>query len=226
MTAADEALGPTEDQIEKGLKPGALGLVSSIVMGVASTAPAYSLAATLGFIVVAVGLQSPDRGGPGLRPDAAHLHRLQRAEQGRPGLRHHVHLGRRAFGPRTGWAGGWGIVAADILVMASLAQVAGQYVFLLFGAKGIGSDPTSAWVLLVGRAVDHRHDLHLLPGHRGLGQAAARPARHRGRHAAGAVRGGPRAGGNRSSPTRLGPSRRILAQPVPASAASRRSSAA
>ncbi len=34
--------------------------------------------------------------------------------------------------------------------MASLAQVAGQYVFLLFGAKGIGSNPTSGWVLLVG----------------------------------------------------------------------------
>ena len=34
--------------------------------------------------------------------------------------------------------------------MASLAQVAGQYVFLLFNADGIGSDPTSGWVLLVG----------------------------------------------------------------------------
>jgi amino acid transporter len=56
----------------------------------------------------------------------------------------------RAFGPRTGWAGGWAIVAADILVMASLAQVAGQYVFLLFGADGIGSDPTNGWVLFVG----------------------------------------------------------------------------
>jgi amino acid transporter len=41
-------------------------------------------------------------------------------------------------------------VAADILVMASLAQIAGQYVFLLFGAGGIGSNPTSGWVLLVG----------------------------------------------------------------------------
>ena len=58
----------------------------------------------------------------------------------------------RAFGPRTGWAGGWGIIAADILVMASLAQVAGQYVFLLFGANGIGKNPTSGWVLLVGVA--------------------------------------------------------------------------
>src|SRR6185437_3342431 len=56
----------------------------------------------------------------------------------------------RAIGPRTGWWGGWGIVAADILVMASLAQVAGQYVFLLFNADGIGSNATSGWVLLVG----------------------------------------------------------------------------
>jgi amino acid transporter len=46
--------------------------------------------------------------------------------------------------------GGWGILAADLLVMGSLAQVAGQYVFLLFNADGIGSDPTSGWVLLVG----------------------------------------------------------------------------
>jgi amino acid transporter len=56
----------------------------------------------------------------------------------------------RAFGPKTGWAGGWGIVAADVLVMASLAQVAGQYVFLLFNAEGIGSNATSGWVLLAG----------------------------------------------------------------------------
>ena len=56
----------------------------------------------------------------------------------------------RAFGPKTGWFGGWAIVVADVLVMASLAQVAGQYVFLLFGATGIGSNATSGWVLLVG----------------------------------------------------------------------------
>ena len=38
--------------------------------------------------------------------------------------------------------------------MASLAQVAGQYVFLLFGAKGIGGNAASGWVLLVGIALD------------------------------------------------------------------------
>ena len=43
----------------KGLKAGALGFVSSVVIGVASTAPGYSLAASLGFVVAAVGLQAP-----------------------------------------------------------------------------------------------------------------------------------------------------------------------
>ena len=44
----------------QGAKGGALGFVSSVVVGVASTAPAYSLAATLGFVVIAInGLQAP-----------------------------------------------------------------------------------------------------------------------------------------------------------------------
>ena len=43
--------GHTTDVESKGLKGGALGLVSSIVVGMASTAPAYSLAATLGLVV-------------------------------------------------------------------------------------------------------------------------------------------------------------------------------
>src|SRR4030095_1965752 len=46
---------------EKGLKANALGFVSNVVIGVASTAPGYSLAASLGFIVAVegVGLQAP-----------------------------------------------------------------------------------------------------------------------------------------------------------------------
>ena len=47
---------------DKGLKRDAIGYLSNLVIGVASTAPAYSLAATLGFIV-AVRRDGPPRPG-------------------------------------------------------------------------------------------------------------------------------------------------------------------
>ena len=56
MAIFSPGLRPVEEPRDKGLKTGALGLVSSVVMGVASTAPAYSIAATLFFVVAAVGL--------------------------------------------------------------------------------------------------------------------------------------------------------------------------
>ena len=124
--------------VDKGLKSGALGLISTTIIATASVAPAYSIAATLVFVVVRGRAAVAGRGGAGVRADAADLDRLQRAEQGRPGLRHHLHLGHPGVRAKTGWVGGWAIVVADVLVMASLAQVAGQYVFLLFSAKGIG----------------------------------------------------------------------------------------
>ena len=135
---------------DKGLKSGALGLFSSVVIGVASTAPAYSLAATLGFIVAFVGLQSPAVVVLAFVPMLFTAIGYQELNKADPDCGTTFTWATRAFGPTTGWLGGWGILAADILVMASLAQVAGQYVFLLFNADGIGGNATSGWVLLVG----------------------------------------------------------------------------
>ena len=149
-TAEDTSPEAVEQQVEKGLKTGALGLVSATVMGVASTAPAYSLAATLGFIVAVVGLGSPVVAIIAFVPIFLTSIGYSEMNKADPDCGTTFTWGARAFGPKTGWAGGWAIVAADVLVMASLAQVAGQYVFLLFGAKGIGSNPTNGWVLLVG----------------------------------------------------------------------------
>ena len=140
-----------EAPAEKGLKRGALGLFSSIVVGVASTAPAYSLAATLGFVVIYInGLQAPIITILAFIPMLLISFAYKELNYADPDCGTTFTWGTRAFGPKTGWFGGWGIVAADILVMASLAQIAGQYVFLLFGAHGIGSNPASGWVLLVG----------------------------------------------------------------------------
>ena len=151
-TAGNVQPGAVEQPVGKGLKTGALGLVSTTVMGVASTAPAYSLAATLGFIVAVVGLGSPIVAVIAFIPIFLTSIGYSELNKADPDCGTTFTWGTRAFGPRTGWAGGWAIVAADILVMASLAQVAGSYMFLLFGADGIGGNPTSGWVLLVGLA--------------------------------------------------------------------------
>ena len=42
----------------------------------------------------------------------------------------------RAFGPIVGWMGGWGIIVADVIVMANLAQIAGAYSFTFVGDLG------------------------------------------------------------------------------------------
>src|SRR5579872_1385422 len=148
--ATTSEIQPTEQAQEKGLKTGALGLVSSVVMGVASTAPAYSLAATLFFVVAAVGLKSPAVAVLAFIPMLLCSIGYSEMNKADPDCGTTFTWATRAFGPRTGWAGGWAIVAADVLVMASLAQVAGQYGFLLFNANGIGKNPASNWVLLVG----------------------------------------------------------------------------
>ena len=141
---------PATAPVEKGLKSNALGLVSNIVIGVASTAPAYSLAATLGLIVVAVGVLSPTIVVLAFIPMLLVSIGYSELNKADPDCGTTFTWGTRTFGPRIGWLGGWAIVASDILVMASLAQVTGQYGFLLFGAHGIGNNPTSEWVLLVG----------------------------------------------------------------------------
>ena len=121
------------------------------MVGVASTAPAYSLAATLGFVVIAIGgLQAPIITILAFVPMLLISFGYKELNNADPDCGTTFTWATRAFGPKTGWLGGWGIVVADVLVMASLAQVAAHYVFQLFGANGIASNPTSGWVLLVG----------------------------------------------------------------------------
>ena len=143
MAAADFVVQPVEEQADKGLKTGALGLISSVVIATASVAPAYSLAATLGFVVAVIGLQSPIVCIVAFVPMLFASIGYSELNKADPDCGTTFTWATRAFGPKTGWAGGWGL-------LASLAQVAGQYLFLLFNAQGIGHNPASSWVLLVG----------------------------------------------------------------------------
>ena len=134
--------------VDKGLRSGALGLVSSIVLGVSSTAPAYALAATLGFVVIAVGVKAPAVMLLAFVP--MWLIALAYAELNRrePDCGTTFTWAARAFGPRTGWLGGWGIIAADVIVMANLAQVAGSYGYQLVGADSLAE--STFWTTVAG----------------------------------------------------------------------------
>src|SRR5215813_13357664 len=141
MAAVNEAVEPAEVVVDKGLKSGALGLISSTVIATASVAPAYSIAATLVFVVLAVGLQAPIVAILAFVPMLLTSIGYSQMNKADPDCGSTFTWATRAFGPKTGWWGGWAIVAADVIVMASLAQVASQYGFLLFNANGIGHDP-------------------------------------------------------------------------------------
>jgi amino acid transporter len=134
--------------LDKGLKVGAIGLVSAIVIGVASTAPGYSLAASLGFMTETSGAQAPAILVVAFIPMlfiAAAYYYLNRAD---PDCGTTFTWVTRAIGPKTGWIGGWGIIIADLLVMPSLASITGSYFFLLFGWDDLANNKW--WVLLVG----------------------------------------------------------------------------
>ncbi|MER5635661.1 APC family permease [Kitasatospora sp. NPDC002227] len=135
---------------EKGLKSGALGLFSSVAIGLASTAPAYSLAATLGLIVAGVGLQAPIITILAFIPMLLIAYAYKELNASDPDCGTTFVWGARAFGPRTGWMGGWGIIVADIIVMANLAQIAGVYGFRLFGLESLAGNST--WTTVAGVA--------------------------------------------------------------------------
>ena len=152
MATTEPQLQPMEQSVDKGLKGGALGLISSTVIATASVAPAYSIAATLGFVVLAVGLKAPAVAVLAFVPMILTSIGYSELNKADPDCGTTFTWATRAFSPGVGWAGGWAIVVADVLVMASLAQVAGQYIFLLFNARGIGTNPASGYVLLLGIA--------------------------------------------------------------------------
>ena len=113
MESASVAADPPGAEVGgKGLKTGALGFLSNLVIGVASTAPAYSLAATLGFVVAiaGVGLHAPAvllvSFIPMLLIAAAYSY-MNKAD---PDCGTSFTWVTKAMGPRLGWLTGWAIV--------------------------------------------------------------------------------------------------------------------
>jgi amino acid transporter len=132
----------------KGLRAGAIGLLSSVVIAVSSTAPAYSLAATLGLVVAIVGVHCPGTLIVSFLPMLCIAYAFRELNKVDPDCGTTFTWTTRAFGPWAGWLGGWGIIAADVIVMASLSQIAGHYALLLVGADGAAA--STLWVTAAG----------------------------------------------------------------------------
>jgi amino acid transporter len=131
----------------KGLKADALGYASNLVIAIASTAPAYSLAATLGFIVAVagVGVHAPAVLIVSFIPILFVSVGYRFLNLADPDAGTTFAWVTRAFGPQLGWVNGWAIFLADIIVMASLAAIASDYTFLLFSHSG---PPNNFWLIV------------------------------------------------------------------------------
>jgi amino acid transporter len=120
---------------KKGLKGGSLGLIAVIVIGVASTAPGYSLAASIGLVTGEVGTKAPFIMLFAFVPMgciAAAFYYLNKAD---PDCGTNFTWGVRSFGPKAGWIAGWGCIVADLVIMPNLAGISGRYLVLLVSER-------------------------------------------------------------------------------------------
>jgi amino acid transporter len=125
----------------KGLATGTLGLWGSTVIGLASTAPVYSLVATLGFVVLAVGAQAPIAFVLAFIPMLFIAFAYRELNSEVPDCGTTFTWGTKAFGPWVGWMGGWGVAVAGMVVLANLAQIAGIYFWALIGDGSLSENP-------------------------------------------------------------------------------------
>ena len=133
-----------EIEVEQpGLKAGAIGFVDALVIGLAATSPAYSLAAVIGAIAAAVGVYAPGALLASFVPMAliatAFLY-LNRVDSDCGTTFSWV---TRAMGPWFGWIGGWAITMTGVLVIGSLADVGVSFTLRTFGADAAADN---AWV--------------------------------------------------------------------------------
>ncbi|MCU1456243.1 MAG: amino acid transporter [Actinomycetia bacterium] len=158
----------------KGLKPGALSLASATVVGVASTAPGYSIAASLGFVTLAVGFKAPAVMWLAFIPMACIASAFFYLNRADPDCGTNFTWVTRSMGPRSGWMGGWSSMIADLVIMPSLALIAAQYTFQLFGLQnlarndlatlilGIAFIMSMTWICVVGIELSARVQMCLL----------------------------------------------------------------
>jgi amino acid transporter len=131
------------------LKRGAISYLSNLVIGVASTAPGYSLAATIGFIAVisGMGTHTPAVIIVAFVPMICIAWAYKYMNNADPDCGTTFSWMSRAMGAGWGWVGGFAVLFADIVVNANQAQIAGIYGFKLFGLSGAAASTVDVTIL-------------------------------------------------------------------------------
>ena len=131
------------------LKLGAISYLSNVVIGVASTAPGYSLAATIGFIVAIAGIggHMPAVIIVSFVPMFCIAWAYRNMNKADPDCGTTFSWMSRAMGAGWGWVGGWAVLFADIVVNANQAQIAGTYGFQLFGLNSAANSKLDVVIL-------------------------------------------------------------------------------
>ncbi|ROS75592.1 APC family permease [Cellulomonas sp. PhB143] len=128
---APTSSGEGEATSDKGLGAGRLGLIGSIVIGVSTIAPAYTLSGALGPTAAAVGEQLPAIFLVGFIPMLLVAVGYRQLNSAMPDAGTTFTWVSRAFGPWVGWMGGWGLLAATVLVLSNLAGIAVDFFYLM-----------------------------------------------------------------------------------------------
>jgi amino acid transporter len=134
---------------EPELKHGAIGFIDALVIGLASTSPAYSLAAVIGSIVALVGVYAPGVLLASFVPMlliASAFFYLNKVD---PDCGTTFSWVTRAMGPWFGWIGGWAISMTGVLVVGSLADVAVRFGLRAFGLDDLAENTPVVMVLTV-----------------------------------------------------------------------------
>ena len=147
VTVGDDP--PKAEVGDKGLKKDSIGFLDGLAIGLDSTAPAYSLAAVIGSIVVAVGVQAPAVLLVSFIPMffiAGSFYYMNKVD---PDCGTTFSWVTRTLGPYAGWIGGWAIFTTGILVIGSLADVSAFYIFDLFGLDELRQSRTAVIIFAV-----------------------------------------------------------------------------
>ena len=140
----------SSDPTGKGLRTNSVGLLAVVALGLASVAPAYSIAVTLGFVVMVVGHLAPAALLVGFIPILLTAFAFRELNREMPDCGTTFVWNTRAFGPYAGWlSGGWVVQVATLIAMAALARVGAGYMLTLFGLDSLAGNDIAVIVTAV-----------------------------------------------------------------------------